>query len=302
MTPRGREGNPPAPAPPADLEEAIDALYRLPLAEFTAARNALARTLPRAEAARVKALAKPTVVPWLANQVYWQARSVYDRLLDAGAALRRAQVSALEKPGASPSRVQQVRDKVRDATDAHRQALADATHQALRVAAQHALSPPADALTRMLEALSLSSAPPAHPGRLTEVVQPAGFEALFGISLSPAGRGSPPPARAAAGPAQPAPVLPHVRRRDDEDAARARRAAFERARQAAQDAVAATRQAEQAARQQERASDRAVRDAEAALTRARRDRDEAVAALERATQARSDAEARWRALASRAHE
>jgi hypothetical protein len=46
----------------------------------------------------VKALKKPTLVPWAVNQVYWHARPVYDRLAKSGAALRSAQIAALERP------------------------------------------------------------------------------------------------------------------------------------------------------------------------------------------------------------
>ena len=49
-------------------------LYQQPLSAFTAARNALAKTLSGAEAHRIKRLAKPTVVPWTINQLYWRAR------------------------------------------------------------------------------------------------------------------------------------------------------------------------------------------------------------------------------------
>jgi hypothetical protein len=37
----------------------------------------------------------------------------------------------------------------------------------------------------MLEALSISAAPLPHPGRLTDIVQPAGFEALTGVTPHP---------------------------------------------------------------------------------------------------------------------
>src|SRR5437773_10087717 len=59
------------------LESEVDRLYQLPLSEFTAARNALAKTLKGDEAARVRALAKPTVVPWAVNQLYWRDRKIY---------------------------------------------------------------------------------------------------------------------------------------------------------------------------------------------------------------------------------
>ena len=44
------------------LDDKIDELYALPLADFTAARNALAKTLKGDEAAAVKRLEKPSVV------------------------------------------------------------------------------------------------------------------------------------------------------------------------------------------------------------------------------------------------
>jgi hypothetical protein len=56
------------------LDAKIDDLYKLPLSEFTSARNALAKTLGKDDGAKiVKALEKPTVVPWAVNQVYWRA-------------------------------------------------------------------------------------------------------------------------------------------------------------------------------------------------------------------------------------
>ena len=77
----------------------IDALFRLPLGEFTAARNALAAKLKNAqradEAARVMGLAKPPVSAWAVNQLYWRHREPFERLLAAGDRLRTAQASQL---------------------------------------------------------------------------------------------------------------------------------------------------------------------------------------------------------------
>ena len=157
------------------LDDRIDDLYKLPLAEFTAARNALAKTLGGDDAKRVKALAKPTVVPWAINQLYWRSRKTYDRLLDRGAKLRKAQLAVLSGKGDA--------DALREATDAHREAVATAAREAGRPTGsgtQHL-----DALTRTLEALSVAAEPPESPGRLTDVLQPAGFEALAGVK--PAG-------------------------------------------------------------------------------------------------------------------
>ena len=59
------------------LDDEIDALYRLPLAEFVAARNALARRAGD-RAAAVKGLARPATAAWAVNQLYWRRRGVFD--------------------------------------------------------------------------------------------------------------------------------------------------------------------------------------------------------------------------------
>ena len=154
------------------LDRQIDDLYQLPLGEFTGARNALAKTLGGADASHVKRLEKPTVVPWAVNQLYWRDRPAWDRLMKSGAALRTAQIAALEGKKAD----------VRKASEAHRKSLAEAVERATQLAAEHDAKPGADPLVRMLEALSISAAPLPHPGRLTDVIQPAGFEALTGVT------------------------------------------------------------------------------------------------------------------------
>ena len=95
------------------LDAKIDALYRQPLDDFIAERNALAKTLSGADAKRVRALAKPTVVPWAVNQVYWHARPIYDKAIKSGERLRAAQIASLEgRRGAD----------VREAGETHRRA------------------------------------------------------------------------------------------------------------------------------------------------------------------------------------
>ena len=160
----------------AALDATIDELYRLPLNEFTGARNALAKSLTGGDAKHVRALAKPTVVPWAVNQVYWRARGTYDRLMKSGEKLRAAQIAALEGRAAD----------VRAAADAHRRAVGDAVAEAQRLAAPDGARPGADALARTFESLSLATAVLESPGRLTDALQPAGFEALTGITPQPA--------------------------------------------------------------------------------------------------------------------
>jgi len=228
-------------------DEAVDDLYRQPLGEFTRARNALAKSLGGADAKRVRALEKPTVVAWAVNQVYWRARAAFDRVMKAGAELRKAQLNALQGKAAD----------VRGATDAHRRAIADAVAEADRIAADAGSKPSPDAVARTFEALSLAASPPDAPGRLTDALQPAGFEALAGIT---------PTKSAAHGPAGPA----HHARADAEPRearARAGHAAKAGARQDAKTARA--REAEARKREaEEREAAAAARKREAELHKA----------------------------------
>jgi hypothetical protein len=170
------------------LESKIDDLYRLPLSEFTGARNALAKTVSGPEAKRVRALGKPTVVPWAVNQLFWKARHVYERLMKSGEALRKAQLAALSGSRSKPADLQR-------AADAHRKALAEALKQAKALAESAGSRPDPDALSRTLESMSLAPERPQHPGRLTDLVRPAGFEALFNVPIG--GVRAPAPEKAA---------------------------------------------------------------------------------------------------------
>jgi hypothetical protein len=228
------------------LDGKIDDLYRQPLDAFVTARNALAKTLTGDDAKRVRALVKPTVVPWAVNQVYWQARPTYDKLIKSGERLRAAQIASLEgRRGAD----------VREAGDTHRAALADAVKAAERIAAAAGANPPADALMRTFETLSLASESPEPPGRLTKPLQPSGFEALAGVT--PAARPAAAGARAVqareagsserAGRRTPEPARSESDRRKEraaEEAARKREAAIK----AAAAALARAESAEQFAR------------------------------------------------------
>jgi len=237
------------------LDRQIDELYQLPLAEFTAARNALAKTTGGADAALVKRLEKPTVVPWAINQLYWRDRQAWDRLMKSGTALRTAQIAALEGKKAD----------VRKAGEAHRKALAESVERAIELSGQHGAKPQPEPLSRMLEALSISATPLPHPGRLTDVIQPAGFEALTGVTPHAA---PPPPVKrgeAKAAVHKGAEVIPI-----DRDAVRRAEAAR---REKEAKIAAATRNLERAraaSSQARRALARAeeeVREAEAALAR-----------------------------------
>ncbi|HEY3044024.1 MAG TPA: hypothetical protein VGJ39_08360 [Vicinamibacterales bacterium] len=209
------------------LDSKIDDLYKGPLQDFVVRRGELARTLKGDEAKRVKALPKPTVVPWAVNQVYWQARPAYDRLVSSGEKLRAAQIDALKGKSAD----------VRRATEAHRKAMADAVTEALRLASAAGVHPGADDLTKTLEAVSLARELPEQPGRLTKMLRPAGFEALAGVPVKAMARAVPAPRpipapQLVAKPESTAPAREAADRRKKEADDRRRKKVIERAERA----------------------------------------------------------------------
>ena len=77
------------------LEEGVDRLYALPLPQFTAARDELARGLrgegDRGRAEAIKRLHRPTVAAWALNQVWRVDPRGIEELIAAGQRLRDAQ-------------------------------------------------------------------------------------------------------------------------------------------------------------------------------------------------------------------
>jgi len=208
------------------LDANIDNLYRESLGDFVAARTALAKTLTGADAQRVRKLTKPTVVPWAVNQVYWRDRRSWDQLVKAGEQLRKAQVAALEGRKAD----------IRSATEAHRQAVAEAVKKAERIAAADDLHPAADALMRTFEAISLRLDAGEQPGRLTKPLQPSGFEALAGVKVAAK---APPPVLQPTAAEVKAKAKAEVAKKKHEAEVRRAEAALERARQKMAEAEAA---------------------------------------------------------------
>lgn len=158
----------------------IDALFELPLTEFTAARNTLATRLKKAgdteEAERVKALTKPSVPAWAVNQLYRTQRIAFDRLLDAGERFRKAQTTQLAGKSAD----------IRAPLEARRAALSELVGHAAKILAEAGSAAGPDTMRRVtttLEALSTFAGLPdtPQPGRLTDDVQPPGFEALAAL-------------------------------------------------------------------------------------------------------------------------
>jgi hypothetical protein len=158
----------------AKLNDEVDQLFQLPLAEFTDARNALAKRLKangRAnDADLVKTLTKPSVSAWTVNQLYWQHRDAFDELLAAGQRVRQAQASGTASKLA----------EMRQALDARRESLVQLSDLASSLLSDAGHNPSPDTIRRItttLEAVSAISDGPTL-GRLTQDVDPPGFESL----------------------------------------------------------------------------------------------------------------------------
>ena len=162
------------------LEDDIDALFKLPLAEFTGERNALAARLKkegrRDDADRVKLLAKPSVSAWAVNQLYWDHRDAFDQLMASGKRLRPAQKLRLAGKVAS----------VRDSLDARREALVNLSDLASELLREAGSNPSLDTLRRVTTTLEALSAQALHadgptPGRLTQDLDPPSFDSLASL-------------------------------------------------------------------------------------------------------------------------
>lgn len=167
----------------AALERELDSLYQQPLDRFTAARNELAKRL-RADgqveqAEQVKALRKPTVTVWLVNRLAREDELDVHRLLKAGETLTTTQ-AALARG--------QSREGFLKAQQDEQRALERLTRAAHKLAAREGVGSSAvDRATQTLRAASLTDKGRQllERGRLTEELEPPGFEALAGLTSAP---------------------------------------------------------------------------------------------------------------------
>jgi hypothetical protein len=241
----------------------VDKLFQLPLGEFTAARNALAKASGK-EGASIRELSKPPVAAWAVNQLYWHRRKDYEALIEASADMRRTHKAVIEGK----------RGDLRSAGHAHDKALETALKSTLALLKEGG-HPVTDA-TRQQILNTLRALPSDEaPGRLTRALAPGGFELLAGVK-----------------PAKPAKADKSAKATEKEDA-ETPKAASKAEKQSAKEKVAreaaerAVREAEQRARRAEFEAARAVREAERAAKRA----EETEAAVEQARQDLADAEA-----------
>ena len=178
----------PSRTPDDGLEAELDALYGAPPAEFVAQRDALTKRLKAtgatAEAARVKALRKPTAAAWAINRLQLERRGL-EPVTAAGETLRKA------LRGAASAHAR------RAAMEARRRAIEAAVAAAAALLAEtgRAESP---ALLRRIErtilALAAGTPGPDAPraGRLDQELEPPGFEAVAELALGSAAAPSPP--------------------------------------------------------------------------------------------------------------
>ena len=148
----------------------IDELYQLPLDEFTAARNDLAKSTGDAS---IKKLEKPNLAAWAVNQLYWQKRKLYDEVIKTSGQVRTAYKQMLAGKSAD----------VRAAEVFHSEAMRKAK-DAIRAILESAGNSAADAVmtpvTETLDALPTTD----PPGRLTKPLRRTGFEALQGVTIA----------------------------------------------------------------------------------------------------------------------
>ena len=168
-----------------NLDDEIDGLFRLPLAEFTSARNTLAARLKKEgranDADRVKLLAKPSISAWTVNQLYWNHRKAFDQLIASGKRLRPAQKLRVAGKVAG----------MRDSLDARREALVQLSELATELLHEAGSNSSPDTLRRItttLEAMSASALLPdgPAPGRLSQDLDPPSFDSLASLMSSAA--------------------------------------------------------------------------------------------------------------------
>lgn len=229
---------------PSDFSHEIDELYSLPLGEFVARRDELARALreegEREQAAETKSLRKPSVAAWAINQLARHEKAAVGELLDAGKRLRAAHEKLLS--GGSAEALQR-------ASEAERDALRGLTRAAERVLADAGLSTTSGTLERVRETLHAAAvdeqvAELVGAGRVTADEEATGF----GLDLL------------AAAPRRTATPRPTATEERSEERTHEARERLETAEARLRDARAAVKEAQRTVKEHTRARERAERE------------------------------------------
>jgi hypothetical protein len=288
------------------LEAVVADLYRRPLGEFTAAREALAKQLRSAgrkdDAAQVHALTKAPPAAHLVNRLFAEEGKRLAALLAAGESARASQRAAVSGKGGEtlPKELARVRELV----EALRQRAGEFAGEGGRAAARELL----DRVGATLQALAFGvDDEAAQRGWLDRDLEPPGFEVMAALELasrtqqplprwparraepSAKSRSAPTPSGARSG--SPAPARKHnlaLVRPTRAEVERGRRAAA--ARTAVEQARAAAAPLERAAKEGDAEALKKDVEAVAAETTAREARRRAELAARNAAQLRAKAE------------
>jgi hypothetical protein len=153
----------------------VDALYQLPLGEFTSARNALAKKSGKT-GAEIKALDKPSVPAWGVNQLYWRDRKLYEKLQRASERVRAAHQQAMKGKKLDLAALEAQ----------HMSAVKDASERVAEILIKS--GDPATPATMKAVLDTLQALPgPSAPGRLTKALAPIGFGAFGALMKGPVG-------------------------------------------------------------------------------------------------------------------
>ena len=235
--------------PPEGVDDTeLDRLFQAAPEDFIATREALARELRQAgdadAAAAVRSFAKPTLPVWLVNRLARERKADVRELVKAGERLREAHAGGDLKA-------------FREATERERESVVKLTGAARQLAADEGRHVSDAMLARVGSTLHAAAADEQArfrlaQGRLTEELEPAGFELLAGVAPAPAS------------------ARPTKQRRGQEDRAERRRQ------------LAAARNELTAAKGAARERRKAVDAAERALARARAELERAEVDVEKA--------------------
>jgi hypothetical protein len=253
-----------------DLDEVADELYAQPLERFTAVRTEREKQAKAAGnrelAASIHALAKPSTVAWLANQLARRCAEELGALLELGAELREATATLRG-------------EQLRALTRQRHQVVYALVQQARALGTREGQRVTEDTARRLEQTLTAALADPQaaaqlRAGRLTEALEPSGF-----------GGGDGAPAAAPTTPEPAAVTADERRRRRAEQASSDARRALDQARadrdrasrgveqaqaaaEAADSELARIRSELRRAEQAVKAADRDVQRARDGLTRA----------------------------------
>jgi hypothetical protein len=284
----------PTAVPAGVSEERVDALFGLPIDDFTPSRDALAKELrqqgERAAAAWVKALRKPSAAAWVVNQLARTQPGGARALVEAGTRLRSTHEGLLAGSAGA--------DDLRSAAAAEREAASTLLSRASGLLDGDGRAPSGATLARAAEtlqavALDHDARAAFAAGRLTRELRATG---AFGGAGGAAASGARRQPKRAAKPRGSAASKRGAKKPAQRDTGPTQAERRKEAQQTLKRAKESSRTRRRALREAERELARAEREA----TRAKRELDSATAALERAQAADAEATAAVDAARERA--